>query len=145
MDSLRKLFVKLYLPAEGEGGERWRGKVGLLSGLWKWTVVVVLLPTVQRDDCGAPEWVIGVVSGMDSKSQRPLCSRGEWPERRWWVCLWAWLPWILCSRLCSPVLTLWKPESLGSEEIRDSEEEEEPWEEAVWPGRDDMASVSASE
>lgn len=80
---------------------------------------------------------------MDSKSQRPLCSRGEWPERKC-VCLWAWLPWILCSRLCSPVLTLWKPESLGSDDTRDSEEEE-PWEEGVWPGREDMASVSASE
>lgn len=43
------------------------------------------------------------------------------------------------------MLTLWNPESLGSEEIRDSEEEEEPWEEGVCPGSDDMASVSPSE
>lgn len=50
----------------------------------------------------------------------------------------------MCRRLCSPVLTLWKPESLGSEEIKDSEEEE-PREEGVCPGSEDMASVSASE
>lgn len=43
------------VPAEGEGGERWRGKVGLRSALWKCTVVVVLLPTVQWDDGGAPD------------------------------------------------------------------------------------------
>lgn len=42
------------VPAEGEGGEQWRGKVGLRSALWKCTVVVVLLPTVQWDDGGAP-------------------------------------------------------------------------------------------
>lgn len=42
------------------------------------------------------------------------------------------------------MLTLWKPESLSSDEIKDSEEEE-PWDEGVWPGREDMASVSASD
>lgn len=58
MDACRR-FIWLQnpklVPAEGDGGEQWRDKVGLLSALWKWTVVVVLLPTVQWDDGGTPE------------------------------------------------------------------------------------------
>ena len=43
------------------------------------------------------------------------------------------------------MLTLWNPESLGSEERRDSEEGDDPGEEGVWPGSEDTASVSASD
>lgn len=55
LDARGRLRTLKAVPAEGDGGEQRRDKVGLLSALWKCTVVVVLLPTVQRDDGGTPE------------------------------------------------------------------------------------------